>query len=349
MKRHCGVALLLFLSFYADKVPAQNYRSEVTVSGGFQIIRLYDRQHRTEVAVAPALGNNAIEMKIRNKEIFWRPPISLAEIRRRAILCAVPLLAPWANRIDGFAYYANGKKYLLNRELGNLRLDEHDQPIHGLLAFSPLWEVVKVEATAEYATVTSRLAFWKYPDLLAQFPFPHELEITYRLKNGILEVKTRLRNLGTEPLPVALGYHPYLKLTDSKKSRWKVHVPARSQFVLNEKVLPTGELRPVNLPPEAPVGKEFGGVYTDLIRNSQGFADFTLIGRRQRLTVRFGPKYTVGIVWTPADGNFVCIEPMTAPTNAWNLAHRGLYKQLQSVPPNQSWEESFWIIPEGFR
>jgi galactose mutarotase-like enzyme len=44
----------------------------------------------------------------------------------------------------------------------------------------------------------------------------------------------------------------------------------------------------------------------------------------------------------------VAIEPMAGVTNSMNLAHKGLYKELQSVPPNGSWEESFWIRPRGF-
>jgi aldose 1-epimerase len=39
---------------------------------------------------------------------------------------------------------------------------------------------------------------------------------------------------------------------------------------------------------------------------------------------------------------------MTAITNAFNLAHAGVYKDLQSIPPRQTWRESFWVIPEGF-
>jgi aldose 1-epimerase len=39
---------------------------------------------------------------------------------------------------------------------------------------------------------------------------------------------------------------------------------------------------------------------------------------------------------------------MTAITNAFNLAHAGLYQGLQSIPPGQHWVESFWIRPSGF-
>ena len=34
--------------------------------------------------------------------------------------------------------------------------------------------------------------------------------------------------------------------------------------------------------------------------------------------------------------------------NALNLAHRGVYNELQSIPPGGVWRESFWIRPSGF-
>ena len=34
---------------------------------------------------------------------------------------------------------------------------------------------------------------------------------------------------------------------------------------------------------------------------------------------------------------------MAAITNAFNLAHAGVYKELQSVPPGATWKESFWL------
>ena len=34
---------------------------------------------------------------------------------------------------------------------------------------------------------------------------------------------------------------------------------------------------------------------------------------------------------------------MVAITNALNLAQKGVYKDLQSIPPGGSWEESFWV------
>jgi hypothetical protein len=51
---------------------------------------------------------------------------------------------------------------------------------------------------------------------------------------------------------------------------------------------------------------------------------------------------------TPASKGFIAFEPMVAITNALNLAHTGVYKDLQTVAPGASWEESFWITTRGY-
>jgi hypothetical protein len=39
---------------------------------------------------------------------------------------------------------------------------------------------------------------------------------------------------------------------------------------------------------------------------------------------------------------------MAGITNALNLAHRRAYAGLQSIAPDGTWEERFWIQPSGF-
>ncbi len=107
-------------------------------------------------------------------------------------LGGIPFLAPWADLLDEQAFWANGKRYAFNMNLGNVR---GEMPIHGLLTDSPFWQIIEVAADEHSAHVTSRLEFWKYPDLMAQWPFAHEYEMTYRLEDGVLEVKTS----GDEP------------------------------------------------------------------------------------------------------------------------------------------------------
>jgi aldose 1-epimerase len=78
-------------------------------------------------------------------------------------------------------------------------------------------------------------------------------------------------------------------------------------------------------------------------------------GKSQRLDVVFGPNYRAAVVYAPSPAaapaqnrQFICFEPMAGITDAMNLAHRGVYKELQSVPPGGTWQESFWVRPSGF-
>jgi aldose 1-epimerase len=43
----------------------------------------------------------------------------------------VPLLHPWANRLEEPHYQAAGVKVRLDRDSSLIQLDEHDLPIHG--------------------------------------------------------------------------------------------------------------------------------------------------------------------------------------------------------------------------
>lgn len=328
---------------------AANYSVQETTVDGVEVVKLSDAARRTEVAVAPSIGNLAYELKVNGKNAFWIPARSLAELKARPALGGNPFLAPWANRLDQDAFYANGKKYLLNAELGNLRRDGNGKAIHGLLAFSPHWQVVAAEADERSARLISRLDFWRYPALMAQFPFAHTIEMIYRLADGALEVETVLRNHTSDPMPVAVGYHPYFQLHDAPRDEWKVRLAAREQFVLSNLLIPTGERRPVPYSnPQPLAGAQLDDVFGSLQRGADGRAHFSVEGRNEKIAVLYGPKYTVAVVYAPRGRNFICFEPMSAVTNAFNLAHAGVYHELQSVAPGGEWRESYWIVPSGF-
>ncbi len=326
-----------------------NYTAQKMVVDGLDVTRLTDAAHATEVSIALAMGNNSYEMKVNGTNVFWMPFTNLKEWRAQPAFAGNPFLAPWANRLGEDAFYANGKKYLLNRGLGNIRSDNHGKAIHGLLMYSNAWKLTSLEADAAGAHATCRLEFFRYPDLMAQFPFAHSLEMTYRLQDGALEVETVIENLAAEPMPVSIGYHPYFKIHDAPRDAWKVHVAAREHVELSNLLTPTGVRKPVALPdPVSLQTTELDDVFTNLVRGADGRAEFWVEGAKQRITVVYGPKYDVAVIYAPKGKDFICFEPMAAVTNAMNLAHEGLYKELQSIPPGGKWWESFWVKASGF-
>jgi aldose 1-epimerase len=278
---------------------------------------------------------------------------SVGAFRAKPQMAGIPLLAPWADRLDEAAFYANGKKYPFDRKLGNVRFDGAGLPIHGFLTLASDWTVLRVTATAKEAAVTSRLDFGAHPEWMAQFPFAHAIEMTYVLRDGVLEVRTRVENQGKEPMPLAIGYHAFYQITDAPRAEWRVGLGAEREWTVNAALLPTGQTRPlaelVPSPQNFVLGtREFDNGFDQLIRDASGRAAFFMQGKKQKIEVLFGRKFTTGEIWTPRDSNFICFEPMTAINNGLNLAHKGVYKDLQTIPPGRSWEESFWVLPTGF-
>lgn len=343
MKRLAWVLLIPIMS------EAANYSARKSAAAGIEIVQLADRDHATEVSIVPSIGNIAYAMTVHGKNILFSPFKTLAEMKLKPALCGVPFLAPWANRLDQDAFFANGKKYLLNPELGNIRRDPNQKPIHGLLLFSLYWEITKLEADEKSARVTSRLEFWRHPELIAQFPFAHTIEMTYTLAGGALEVETLVENQASDPMPAGIGYHPYFQIPDTPRDQWKVHVAARDHLELSPLLIPTGQRTPVSLPDPAPLATtQLDDVFSNLVRGPDNRAEFWVEAGGKKISVIYGPKYTVAVIYAPPGKDFVCFEPMSAITDAFNLAHAGVYKELQSIPPGGTWRESFWIQASGF-
>jgi aldose 1-epimerase len=329
---------------------AQNYTAREMTEHGVPIVRLADSAHGVEVSMVPSTGNRAYEMKVHGKNILYFPASDVAEFRERPRLSGIPFLAPWADLLNEQAFWANGKRYAFNMTLGNIR---GERPIHGLLVASPYWQVTEVAADERSAHVTSRLQFWRYPDLMAQWPFAHEYEMTYSLSGGVLEVKTTITNLSTDTMPVVIGYHSFYQIPDIQRDQWVAHLPACVHVIADEHNIPTGEMRALDIPNPLPLqGRKLDDGFTDLARDADGRAHFSIEAAGKTVETLFGPKYTVATIWLPTGPNgqpreFICFEPLAAIISGVNLAHEGKYPGLQTLAPGGKWTESFWIRSSG--
>ena len=119
-------------------------------------------------------------------------------------------------------------------------------------------------------------------------------------------------------------------------------------------MIPTGEFIDLDLPNPLPLkDRTLDHGFMDMDHDAYGCATFSITAAKKRIDVVFGPKYPVAQVWLPTSPpgqswDFICIEPMTGVINGVNLNHAGKYPDLQMVPSNGSWTESFWIRLEGF-
>jgi aldose 1-epimerase len=325
---------------------AQNYTARELDEQEVHIVRLTDATHEVEVSVIPQIGNRAYEMNVHGHNILYFSGSDLAQYVKRPAMEGVPFLAPWGNRLEEAAFWANDRKYLLNPGLGNVSAGP--LPIHGLLVSSPLWRVTEVAADGHSAHVTSRLEFWRYPELMAQWPFAHEYEMTYRLADGVLQVETTVSNFSKEAMPLVIGFHPFYRIPDIPRDDWMAHIPARQAVITDARLIPTGEYKPMDLPDPVPLkGRTLDNGYRDLVRDADGRAVFSIEAGGKKVEVLFGKNYPAAVVWEPAGREFICFEPMAGITDAVNLHHAGKYPDLQTVPPGGKWTESFWIRASG--
>lgn len=320
---------------------------------GHRTYHLLDTRRNMDFGLVPDIGNLGYEFKFNRKDVLV-PAESLERyIEAHRTSCGNPFLAPWANRIDRDFFFFQGRKYLLNDALGNIRRDKFNQVIHGLLGFESRWEVVKKGASpARGAFLTSRLDFYKYPDLAAQFPFAQTYEVTHRLKDGKLEVTTCVTNVGRSALPLMMAYHPYF-CPDGPREEWTLNLSARTHWRLNSKLVATGETEPVaKFLPDARnfrLGKTFfDDEFSNLERDARGFGRIAITGKTQKVEVVYGPGFDFAVIYAPLDREIICIEPQTGPTNSFNLNHEGKYPDLIVLAPGKVFKASFWIIPTGY-
>src|SRR3954453_8144873 len=285
----------------AAPAAAQRY----TATQNADVIELADATAQMNGSVGWSMSN-AWRIQVKGKDLV-RPAATLADFQARPGLSGMPLLAPFANRLDETAFYANGKKYNFDLELGNVR---GPIPSTGFVNGAKAWQLVEFKADQKSAWVTCRLDFYKIPQFIKQFPFAHTVTMTYRVSDGVLEVPTRLDNLSTEPMPVVIGYHPIYQLPDGNRDDWTVSVDAKTHWIEIPQRLPTGETQPIenffNGDRKAIQLGKYGlidDVFTDLERDAQGRATMKLTYNGKELDAILGPKYRTVLLWsTPLGG-----------------------------------------------
>jgi aldose 1-epimerase len=251
----------------------------------------------------PGLGLTGVSLRYRGGE-YLAVPGGLDTLRSGGS-AGIPLLAPWANRLAERRYRAAG----VSVDLKGLRLgtDANGLPIHGLLLGRSRWRLGRIATRGDAAGLDASI------DVDAPaFPFPHRIDVRVRARDARLTVDTAVVPTGRRRVPVAFGWHPYLRVPGTPRARWRLRLPAREHRGLDARGIPTGSS--AREASEAqPIGRR---TFDDLYGLAR---DRTLAfeGEDGRaVAMRCVSGYPLGQVWVPAGRPFGALEPMTAPTNA---------------------------------
>ena len=220
----------------------------------------------------------------------------------------IPLLYPWANRLAAFTYEAAGAAVSLPDDRALLPADPNGLPIHGVV---PSLLHFHTRTGEDGATLTAALD-WSSPELLALFPFRHELRMEVRVGAGELTIVTTVTASGSDHVPVAFGFHPYLRVPGTSRTTWQLHLPPAEHLALDGDLIPTGART------AAPEGE------LALADSSwdDGFAVRSLPARYaaeaadRGIALELVSGYPFSQIYALPGKDFICFEPMTAPTNA---------------------------------
>jgi galactose mutarotase-like enzyme len=304
--------------------------------GGLDGITLLSHARDLSVAFAPGAGLVGYSLTHRGEELLGQRG-GLDAYRERGSSFGIPLLHPWANRLARTTYSVSGRNVDLDGGDAPVHLDSGGLPIHGVAAAVPYWRETGRTPGNGTAALGARLDYAAHDELMAAFPFPHELHVEAELQGGTLRIGTILLPTGDLAVPVAFGWHPYLRLPGVPRADWRVELPVRRRALLDDRGLPTGATEPVEIEP-GPLGdRTFDDHYVELAHP----ATFALEGGGRRIELELGDGYTHAQVYAPPASDadaYVCFEPMTAAVNGLASGDG-----LRSVPPGGSFRADFTI------
>jgi aldose 1-epimerase len=250
--------------------------------------------------------------------------VPIADYLARGKTTGIPLLHPWANRLDGEHYSAAGREVTLPPGLPH---EANGLPIHGVLP-----QAFTVDDTATHdgcATLDASLEFAH-----DAFPFPHRLEQHVVLEHHRLAIETVITPSADQAVPVSFGFHPYLRLPGLPRAQWLVELPMRRHLLVDERLIPTGEGEHESTERELLGERAFDDGYDGLASEPR----FVVRGGGREIVVRLLSGYSAAQIYAPPGRDVICFEPMTAPTNTL-VSGFG----LQLVAPGEEFHALFEI------
>ena len=245
------------------------------------------------------------------------------------------ILYPWPNRLSPESWSFSDRE-------ARPSVDDPSTStaIHGLVR----WRPFRIDMVNQNRCVLS-LELNPTP----AYPFASEIEVAYHLGSLGLTVTTTITNRDEVPIPVGVGFHPYLAVLSDTIEGAELEVPARAYVAVNERLLPTGEILPVSghavdfSTSKSLSGHELNLAYTELIRDDTGLATVRLRDRDGGLvelqvdrTFAYLQVYTGDHLARGRRRTSVAVEPMTCPPEALRSG-----KDLIVLEPGQRWAGSW--------
>lgn len=300
---------------------------------GFEGLTLASAHGGLEATFVPGAGMIGCSLRDRGAELLGQRRGLGAYVGEGSTM-GIPLLYPWANRLSRDRFALGGGEMDLGSPGLRLKRDANGMAMHGLLTAAAGWRVREHRATEAGAVLVAEFDFGSQESLAAAFPFPHRLRYEATIAARTLTIALTVEPAGDVAVPIAFGFHPYLRLPGIERSGWRLEAPVERRLCLDSRQLPTGEREAAALDP-GPVGER---TFDDAFEAPRGGIPFALAGGGRRIELEFGEGYPYAQIYAPAGDALIAIEPMTAPTDALVTGD-----ELRFVSPGDSFSARFSI------
>lgn len=293
---------------------------------------------RLSMTVVPGWGSRVISLRWKPSDTeLLRTPPSMTEYERTPFLYGMPVLFP-PNRIENGSFTFEGRPY-------QFRINEpqHHNHAHGLV-HDEAWEVGRCWTKGNRAVIETVFSSRGRPAVMSQFP--HEFSILLRMSidGASFRQTAEIRNKSKHSFPWGLGYHTTFRFPFGNaegQERCTLRAPVGKRWVLNDRVLPTGELahdfrsrslRDGISVSQFPLDDLFLAMPED--RNEAVLTD---PAAGLQVTYRADDAFKHWVLHN-GDGasGYLCPEPYTCATNAFNLGMDPEITGMQVLGPGRT-------------
>jgi len=250
----------------------------------------------SSIEIVPSRGGILTRWQFQGKDIFYLDSERFTD-PNLSVRGGNPILFPICGNLPDNTYTYNEQRYTLKQ--------------HGFARELP-WQIVE-QSMGDRPSILLRLK--SNPQTREVYPFDFELLFRYTLQEDLLATEqTIINHSDDQPMPFALGFHPYFWVQDKQKLEFEI---------------PSEEFQDQHTKEVHPFEGSFDleRDELDLIFQTLSQNTATIIDHQQgtRLKLEFSHAYANLVFWTLKGKNFYCLEPWTAPRNAMNTGDRLLY------------------------
>ena len=262
---------------------------------------------RLKLDLLPELGGRINKLVFNEFDIFL--PLQIQDIKPiQTYKGGCFSLVPFSNRIKNSRFNFNQFEYILTK-------NDPPNAIHGH-AYLGKWDVLK-------KTDSSVVIVYKHLANNFRWPWSYEVVQTITLEDNNIIFLLEILNKSNNPMPIGFGIHPYFNYSDNVKLKFcaqREWLGSPEEFPIKTKIIENN----FNYKKGSDLWKE---QKTICYENFYEEVEIFWLSNRKKVKIKTDKIFTHLIIHVPEHAKYFCVEPVSHPTDGFNLA----YKKIENI------------------